>query len=113
MAKPIATGRTLAHAYRAFAHDHPGTYPLTQRHLDDHAWEEAAARVLHYVAMALSSYGVGTDDVDRIRFVRSTLHGFLELERTGGFGLPTSIDQSFDVLIDALDLSLTALAGGA
>lgn len=87
----------LAHAYRAFAHDHPGTYPLTQRHLDDHAWEEAAARVLRHVAMALSSYGVGTDDVDRPELRRADRRARPEPHRPGRRGLtPTRSSAATD-----------------
>lgn len=99
----------LAGAFRAFAHEHPGTYPLTQRHLATDEWTAAASDAVGAVALALSGYSVSESDVDRIRFVRAALHGFVDLERRGGFGLPVSVDESFTFLVDSLDRTLRAL----
>ena len=99
----------IAEAYRRFAREHPGTYPLTQRARGTDAWTAAAEDAVTSVAAALSGYGVDAEDVHRIRFVRSALHGFVDLERNGGFGLPASVDQSFAILVDALDATLRAL----
>jgi AcrR family transcriptional regulator len=98
----------VADAYRAFAQDHPGTYPLTQRNRDTPAWTAAASDAISAVAVALSGYGITEQDVARIRFVRAALHGFVDLERSGGFGLPASVDASFALLVDAVDASLRA-----
>jgi AcrR family transcriptional regulator len=99
----------IADAYRRFAREHPGTYPLTQRHRGTDAWTAAAAEGITAVVTALSGYGVEEGDVHRIRVVRSALHGFVDLERSGGFGLPTSVDESFAALVDALDAVLGTL----
>jgi AcrR family transcriptional regulator len=99
----------IADAYRRFAREHPGTYPLTQRHLRTEAWTAVAADAFSAVTAALSGYGVAEGDTDSIRFVRSALHGFVDLERSGGFGLPASVEQSFAFLVDALDATLRAL----
>ncbi|WP_029430570.1 TetR/AcrR family transcriptional regulator [Blastococcus sp. URHD0036] len=101
----------IADAYRRFAREHPGTYPLTQRARDTDAWTAAAADGVSAVVAALSGYGVGEGDVHQIRFARSALHGFVDLELRGGFGLPESVDESFAVLVDALDTSLRAVGG--
>ncbi|MCC2309509.1 TetR/AcrR family transcriptional regulator [Cellulomonas chengniuliangii] len=101
--------QAVADAYRRFAREHPGTYPLTQRNLSSDAWAAAAADAVASVAAALSGYGVDEGDVDSIRFVRAALHGFVDLERRGGFGLPVSVDQSFAFLVDALDATLRTL----
>ena len=61
------------------------------------------------VANALRSYGINEENVNKIRYVRSTLHGFVDLELGGGFALPMSVEKSFDMLIDTLDASLIAL----
>jgi AcrR family transcriptional regulator len=101
--------RAVADAYRRFVREHPGTYPLTQRHRPTDAWTAAAAEAVTAVVAGLSGYGVDEGDVHRIRVVRAALHGFVELERTGGFGLPASVDESFDLLVDALDATLRTL----
>jgi hypothetical protein len=37
------------------------------------------------------------------------LHGFADIEARGGFQMALSVDESFLVLIEALDASLTSL----
>ena len=34
------------------------------------------------------------------RAFRSAVHGFADLERQGGFGLPVDIDESFEAMLD-------------
>jgi len=97
----------IARTYRHFAKDHPGTYSLIQRPVDTPESAAAASDAVGAVVAALSGYGVTESDVDRIRLVRSALHGFVDLERGGGFGLPASVDVSFDFLVDALDAALS------
>ena len=101
--------QAIADEYRRFAREHPGTYGLTQRPQTSDAWTTAASDTVTAVVAALSGYGVTDGDVHRIRFVRSALHGFVDLERTGGFGLPASVDESFRLLVDALDATLRTL----
>jgi AcrR family transcriptional regulator len=96
-------------AYREFARAHPGTYPLTQRHREAAAWQEAAGRAIDAIVVALHGYGLTVEDVDRIRVVRAALHGFVDLERSGGFGLPSPVDRSFTLLVEALDATLRAV----
>jgi len=43
-----------------------------------------------------------------VRAIRSALHGFVSLEREGGFGLPLNIDDSYDNLVTMLDAGLAA-----
>ena len=47
-----------------------------------------------------------TDLVHAARSVRSALHGFVALEAVGGFGLPQSVDESFERLLDDLEAAL-------
>lgn len=100
--------QAIADAYRRFARDHPGTYQLIQRPAGTKEWVMAASDALSSIAAALSGYGVKEEDVHHIRFVRAALHGFVDLECGGGFDMPTSIDESFAFLVDALDTTLSA-----
>jgi AcrR family transcriptional regulator len=104
----------LAGAYRSFAGEHPGTYALAQTAPLFGANEghvRAANRSIEVISAALVGYGVPEDArIDAIRAVRASLHGFVDLERRGGFGLPDSVDRSFGVLVDALDAALVRLA---
>ena len=100
----------IAHAYRAWAREHPGRYAAAQHapaadHPDDIAASQAA---LDVVTAVLAGYQLREDDaIDATRALRSTLHGFVTLELGGGFGLPVDIDRSFERLIRGL---VTALA---
>lgn len=107
--------RSIADAYRAFATEHPGIYPLTQSAPTGAEPDRAtaAAESVDVITAALAGYGVrGADTVDVVRTVRAALHGFVDLERGGGFGMPQSVDGSFAVLVAALDAALLRLGDG-
>ncbi|WP_167145971.1 TetR/AcrR family transcriptional regulator [Actinomyces sp. ZJ308] len=108
--------RALAEAYRAFAHEHPGLYPMTQfpREVSgggsDPMRSTAARRTIDVVTAALSGYRIPDERiVDAVRMTRSALHGFVDIELRGGFAMGAPIDVSFATLIDSLDAALTAL----
>ena len=101
--------RPFATAYRRYAREAPGRYATTvaapRAGDEDHA--RAASRVLSPLLALLASYGLNdVEQIDAARFLRSSLHGFVTLERAGGFGLPQDIDASFDQLVAALDRAL-------
>lgn len=100
--------RGVAAAYRDYATTHPGRYPyLLRARPGDAAFEAAAGGVVDVLRAVFRGYGIAeTDVVDAARFVRSTLHGFVGLEAEGGFGLPDSVDASFDSLVEAVDRAL-------
>jgi len=95
----------IANSARAWAKDHPGRYAATVRAPDKDDAEHAAANdeVLQIVLAGLASYKLSGDDaIDAARALRATLHGFISLEQTGGFGLPLDVNRSFNRLIAAL-----------
>lgn len=94
----------FAHAYRAWARGHPGTYPLTQvARPGDGEWEEAAARLLDPVLAVIEGLGLGAESaIHAARALRAAVHGFVGLEASGGFGLSLPPDASFDWMIRAL-----------
>lgn len=97
-------------ACRDWATKHPGRYEATVPAPPPHDAEHAAASnaVVGVVLDVLAGYQLDGDDaVDAIRALRATLHGFIALENSGGFGLPTDIDRSFDRVIAALADTLT------
>jgi AcrR family transcriptional regulator len=100
--------RSLARAYRRYAVDHPGRYHyLVRARPDDPAYVAAAGDVVDVVNRVLEGYGLtGDDAVDAARVVRSALHGFVSLEVAEGFGMPRSVERSFDRLVDSLDHAL-------
>ena len=98
--------RAMCHAYRRFANAHPGQYdallPAPSAE-DDEELSSAFARVVWVAADALTNLGVPELDlVHTVRAIRAALHGFVDNERRGGFGLPVDIDRSFEVMLDLL-----------
>jgi AcrR family transcriptional regulator len=109
----LAALRAVAETYRAFAHEHPGTYAAMQRAPDDDAGELAdAGRELVGVFVAvLEGYEIaGEEAIHAVRVVRAALHGFVSLEREQGFGMPLAVSDSFDRLIEVLDRGIDHLA---
>ena len=96
--------RALAGAYRRFAHCHPGldaALPHSGHKTDDPTLAAAQYRVVTLVAAAASGQRGQVDEalIHRIRTLRSALHGFILLEKSGGFGLRADTDKSFDYLV--------------
>ena len=89
---------SMADAYREFAHAHPGVYRLTLRAADLKETElvTAAQETLDLLFAALRPYDLATEDMlHTIRALRSVLHGFVDLEISGGFGMALDRDESF------------------
>jgi AcrR family transcriptional regulator len=100
---------SLSHAYRAWAHDHPGRYQAAQlAPAEGDEQDEAASRAVTQIVFdVLAGYELRDDDaVDATRALRSALHGFVTLESSGGFGLPVDIDRSFERLVRGLAAAL-------
>jgi AcrR family transcriptional regulator len=91
----------VARAYRAFARKHPGHLAAmlpAPRAADDPALFEALAAPVAEITRILTELGISGDDaVHVVRALRSYLHGFIDLERLGGFGLPHKVDTSFEL----------------
>ncbi len=99
--------RAVAQAYRAYAHAHPGTYAASQVASDLEGNRAAAVAAVGVFLAVLDGYGItGDAAIHAVRAVRSALHGFVSLEREGGFGIPLSLDESFATLVDMLDAGL-------
>jgi AcrR family transcriptional regulator len=104
--------RAIADAYRAYAQANPGSYEAAQRAPDPRdATGAAAKQPVDLLRRVLRGYALeGDDALHAIRIVRATLHGFVTLERNGGFGLPLSLDDTFDRLVAAVHAGLRASA---
>ena len=101
----------MAHAWRAWARDHPGRYQAAERGAapGDAEHDAVSRRTIAVVAAVVEGYGLDGDDaIDAIRAYRSALHGFFSLEANGGFAFPQSVDRSFDRLVRALVLALSS-----
>lgn len=98
----------VAHAYRSFAKEHPGLYAATMRapKEDDEEHTAVSQQALDVAFAVMRSYGIeGVDAVHAIRFLRSALHGFAAQEASGAFGMPESVEESYRLMIDALDVA--------
>jgi AcrR family transcriptional regulator len=96
---------SIAQAYRAFALAHPGVYPLTPRAPTPDQLElgAAAAELLEIILAVLDPYGFSEEEkLHAVRALRSVLHGFVDLEAAGGFGMNLDRDESFRQLVQLL-----------
>lgn len=100
----------IGHAYRRYAREHPGHYAAGLRApgpADDEQVAPVASRLTELVLAVVRGYGLeGDAALHAVRGVRAALHGFVALERAGGFGLPQDVDTSFDQLLGTLDRGL-------
>lgn len=105
----------VAEAYRRFALEHVGLYPMTQAAPDPTSAEQRieVERALEVFDAVVAGYRIPDQlRVHAIRMARAALHGFADIEARRGFQLAACVDESFRMLVDALDASLHALASG-
>jgi AcrR family transcriptional regulator len=94
----------LANAYRRFAHDHPGIYPLTIRAPEPDKTELVALsqELIQMLLLIMASLGLqGDDAIHAIRGLRAILHGFTSLEAAEGYKMALDQEESFRRLVDA------------
>lgn len=109
--------RAMAHAVRAFAHEHPGRYAATQVAPDpgdphDTELSAGAADAAAALARVLRGFDLPPDlTTEAIRIIRSAMHGFILLELGGGFGLPDDLDRSFSLVVETVIAGIDRLAG--
>lgn len=106
----------IAAAYRRFAIEHVGLYLMTQAAPDPTSAEQQVevGRALDVFGAVVAGYRIPDQlRVHAIRMTRAALHGFADIEARRGFQLAACVDESFRMLVDALDTSLHALASGA
>ena len=107
--------RSIALTYRQWAKAHPGQYPLTMRAATpgDHEDEKVSSTLVNVLYTISSGYRIDSEDdlIDAARFLRSALHGFVDLETSGAFQLPRDLERSFARVIDSITTSLNRWAG--
>ncbi len=94
--------RAVGDTYRQFAHMHAGVYPAVLRaHPDDAEISHVAGEFVSLILTILKPYSFENDAAlyHSVRVFRSMMHGFVDLERQGGFGMPLALDESFEHLI--------------
>jgi len=106
--------RALFDAYRRYALEHPGRYASIQRAPAPSDTEAQAgfARPVEVIAAVLRGFSIPEARmVHTIRALRSAVHGFVDLETRGGFGLPEDVDESFAVLVEGFVRALEGWSG--
>jgi AcrR family transcriptional regulator len=114
---PAVAGRSgrdalvaFADAYRDYARAHPGRYAAMQQPVDPAAVPDAAGfrRGIELTYGMLRGYGLDEPDAtDAVRLLRSTLHGFVDLESRGGFNDPRDVEASWRRAVAATHHLLT------
>jgi AcrR family transcriptional regulator len=104
--------RAIAVQMRSFAHRHPGLNDsLLPAPTEDEDPEVAAALAESVTVVASVLTGMGVDPIaviPLIRALRASVHGFVNLELRGGFGLPDDIDDSFATTINLVIEAIAA-----
>ena len=105
----------LAASIRQYAGEHPGLYaaaqptvapPETSREL-----RTAGAALLAIWTNVLEGFGLDGDDlIHGVRAFRAATHGWIQLERSGAFGMNVRAEESFALLIWTLGHGFTILA---
>ncbi|MGC5014175.1 TetR/AcrR family transcriptional regulator [Streptosporangium sp. DT93] len=101
----------FAGVYRDYGREHPGRYAAMQVELDpETARASAGRRHSDMMRAILRGYALAEpDQTDAVRLLGSVFHGFVSLERTGGFRHhPRGADESWSRVLDTLDVALRA-----
>jgi AcrR family transcriptional regulator len=98
----------FADAYRDYARQHPGRYAAAQQRLDpETAAVSAGRRHVEMTQAILRGYAVPeAEQAHAVRLLHSTFHGYVTLERSGGFDHSGGVDASWTRVLDALDVTL-------
>jgi len=68
---------------------------------DDERHTATSDRLLRIMFAILGGFDLSSEKaIDAIRSFRAITHGFVSLELAGSFGLPQSVDASFERLVD-------------
>lgn len=106
----LAALTAFADTYRSFATGHPGRYAATRSPIAPAVAAESTgmARIIEACFALLRGYDLSEPDAtDAVRLLRSTLHGFSDLEITGGFMASRDLETSWRHAIAALHRTLT------
>lgn len=92
----------FAYAYREIALKHPGVYRMLQ--ISEGGYDEkmmaAQADFVQVAVAVVSPFSTTPEDaLHNIRAARSMLHGFVDLEVSGGFRMVLDLDETFRRLV--------------
>ncbi|MBE9497968.1 TetR/AcrR family transcriptional regulator [Streptomyces sp. GKU 257-1] len=99
----------FADAFRGYALEHPGRYAAGQLQVDPAVAAESVGhrRSIELTYGMLRAYGLREPDLtDAGRLLRSTFHGYADLETRTGFSHPRRLDDSWRRSLEALHFLL-------
>ncbi|PKO12235.1 MAG: TetR family transcriptional regulator [Chloroflexi bacterium HGW-Chloroflexi-10] len=99
----------LAQVFYHYANGHPGLYAASVRApaADDLVAQQFVREIVEVVLAVLAPLQLEeTNAIHAVRGLRSIIHGFVMLERAGGFGLPINREESFQFLINTFIIGL-------
>jgi AcrR family transcriptional regulator len=102
--------RAFADTYRTMATGRPGRYAATRFPVSPKRLiaSGGAARIVEVCYALLRGYDLAEPDAtDAVRVLRSTLHGFSDLEVTGGFTADHSLETSWRRAVEVLHHTLS------
>ena len=98
--------RALAVAYVEFARLHPGLYEAIERIPDyhDQAVHKAAEKVIDTMVRVFKAYDIQNDErrIHIARCFRSLFHGYVSIERQGGFELDFPRSSNLNIIVNTL-----------
>ncbi|HEY3423331.1 MAG TPA: WHG domain-containing protein [Negativicutes bacterium] len=96
--------RSIAAAYRTFAHQRPGLYQAivaSGAYWEDQKGKAATKELMEVLYMVIRPYNLHDSDlIHAVRGLRSVMHGFVALEASGWFNQPVNRDESYAQLVD-------------
>lgn len=104
----------LCHAYRNFAKTNRGIYQAIRPSYfgKNKEIEQAAHQVMSIIISVLKGFEISEENyIHLLRVIRSSLHGFIVLELEFGFGMPASINVSFEHQINAILIMIKDFEG--
>jgi AcrR family transcriptional regulator len=100
---------TISKAYVNFARKHPGIYEATLMapDMEDEDVQLAGSKVVEITVRILQAYRLeGDTALHAVRGLRSILHGFSSLEKSGGFKMALDLDESLEIIIKAFIIGI-------
>jgi len=105
--------QALVDVMRDYAREHPGRWAATQVRVDITQAAAAGQRISALTVGVLRGYGLPVaEQAHAVRFVGSTVNGFLHLQAVGGFDHSApDAETSWVRMVDVLDAALRAWPG--
>jgi AcrR family transcriptional regulator len=105
----------FAYAYREVAMKHPGVYRMlqTSEGADDEEMLAAKSDFVQVAVAVVTPFSTTQEDaLHNIRAARSMLHGFVDLEASGGFRMDLDLDETFRRLVAVMIAGIENQTGG-